>query len=164
MRTLRTLAAALATMPMAVPASAGDIERLDPAAFTEVPPTVRAGLQRLGCTIPQSFTAKRPENVIRGSFTERGAAQWAALCSVNGTSDIVIFRAGAAEPVARLAQEPDDIYVQVVAPGRSGYSRLLATGHATSGGLNPIHDAFVEKASIVWYRVGTGWRSKISAD
>ena len=149
---------------MAVPASAGDIERLDPAAFTEVPPTVRAGLQRLGCTIPQSFTAKRPENVIRGSFTERGAAEWAALCSVNGTSDIIIFKAGSAEPVARLAQEPDDVYVQVVTAGRRGYSRLLAAAPAGTDGLNPIHDAFVEKASVVWYRVGTGWRSKITAD
>ncbi|HEY1229395.1 MAG TPA: hypothetical protein VGF26_18975, partial [Ramlibacter sp.] len=131
---------------MALPAWAGDIERLDPAAFNEVPVTVRAGLQRLGCTIPQSYTARRPENVIRGSFTARGAAEWAALCSVNGTSDIVIFRAGLAEPVARLAREPDDIYVQVLAPGRRGYSRLLAAAPAGTDGLNPIHDAFVEKA------------------
>ena len=125
---------------------------------------MRAGLQRLGCTIPQSFAAKRPENVIHGSFTARGASEWAALCSVHGTSDIVIFRTGLAEPVARLAQEPDDVYVQVVAPGRRGYSRLLAAAPAASDGLNPIHDAFVEKASVVWYRVGTGWRSKITAD
>lgn len=160
----RTHVTALAAIGVALPAWADGIERFEPAAFINVPVAVRTGLQRLGCTVPQSFMAKQPENVIQGSFTARGSREWAALCSVNGASDILVFRSESPEPVARFGKQADDLYVQVIAPGRSGFSRLLAAGPASADGTNPIHDAFIEKASVVWVRVGKRWQSKASVD
>lgn len=160
----RALAAALATAGIGLSAWAETIERLEPAVFTQVPASVRSGLERLGCTVPQSFMAKRPENVIHGSFTARGAKEWAVVCSVNRTSEIVIFKSDSAEPIARIAREADDSFVQVVSPKRSGYSRLIAAGPRSAGGLNPIHDAYIGKASTVWVRVGQRWKAKPGAD
>src|SRR5262245_41659821 len=39
--------------------------RLAPRAFLDLPSGIRLELERRGCTIPQPFTAQRPENVIK---------------------------------------------------------------------------------------------------
>lgn len=160
----RSLAAALAAATLGFAAAGEPIERLQPASFAQLPASVRSGLTRLGCTIPQPFTAKRPQNVIQGSFTARAAKEWAVLCSVNGSSEILIFRSNSPEPVARLEKAEDDIFVQVVSPGQIGYSRLIVAGPRNAAGLNSIHDAFIEKASTIWVRVGRRWQSKTGAD
>jgi hypothetical protein len=108
--------------------------------------------------------AKRPENVIRGSFTARGAKEWAILCSVHGVSEIVVFRSNSAEPISRFSELEDYVVIQEVEPGRMGYSRLIATGRRSAAGLNPIHDIFLEKASTIWVRMGQRWVATPGAD
>jgi len=158
------IGAALAIATGGVSAGADPTVRLEPSAYTQVPASVRSGLQRLGCTVPQSFMAKSPENVIHGSFTARGAREWAVLCSVNGSSEILIFRSGSTAPIARIAKKADATFVQAVSPGRTGYSRLIAAGPASASGLNSIHDAYVEKASTIWVRRGGRWQAWPGAD
>lgn len=162
--TLRSLAAGVAVATVGVSAWSQPIERLEPTLFTQLPAPVRSGLTRLGCTVPQTFMARRPENVIHGSFTARATREWAVLCSVSGTSAILVFRSNSAEPIARFAEAADETFVQSVSPGRSGYSRLISAGPRSADGLNPIHDAYIEKASTVWVRVGQRWQAKAGTD
>lgn len=160
---VRTVFAVLALAAPCV-SLATELLRLDPSAFTAVPPAVRSGLKEQGCTVPQTFLAREPENVVRGSFTAPSAREWAALCSVGGVSEILVFRATSTQPVARLARFPDEVFVQAVAPGRSGYSRLLRAMPSPVRGLNGIEDAFREKASTVWVYGRGRWQEKPGAD
>ena len=119
-----------AAMPLS--AQSKPILRLQPLAFAALPAAVRAGLVRIGCSVPQSYLAKTPENATAGSFTRRGVKEWAVLCSLNGVSEILIFNIASPEPVSRLGRLPDGNFVQVVGPGRTGYSRRISTVPALS--------------------------------
>lgn len=101
-------------------------KRLAPAMFASLPPAIRRELEKRGCTIPQSFTATRPGNIISGRFTSAAKTDWAALCSVNRMSSILVFRSGSVSSVAELANFPDSIFLQVVGPNDAiGYSRAI---------------------------------------
>ena len=153
-------------------------KRLAPAIFASLPLGIRRNLETRGCTIPQAFTANRPGNVIRGRFTSAAATDWAALCSVNRVSSILVFRGGSVSSVAELATFPDSTFLQVVGPNAAiGYSRTIVA--ATAGYIrernrnNPqlprldhdgINDLFVEKGSSVWYWDGGRWLELDGAD
>jgi hypothetical protein len=145
-------------------ALAAPVPRLDPSLFTAAPIAVRSALKQLGCTVPQSFLARGPENVVRGSFTRPNAREWAVLCSVGGSSEIVVFNSTSTQPLARLAKVGDENFFQTVAPGRSGYSRRLRAVPSSVRGLNGIEDAFLEKASTVWVHERGQWQEKPGAD
>ena len=158
--------ASLALVALAAPlvAFAASVSRLEPSAFSAVPLSVRSALKQLGCTVPQSFLARGPENVVRGSFTKPKAKEWAALCSMDGTSEILVFNSKSTLPIARFAKFADETFVQVVAPGRSGYSRRLRAVPSSVRGLNGLDDAFLEKASTVWVYQRGEWRERPGAD
>src|SRR5687767_12182299 len=81
-----------------------EIVRLAPSSFGGLPKGVAKELTRRGCTIPQATTYnKKPHNVVSGSFRVRGQKDWAVLCSRNETSSILIFWAGSANAVSRIA-------------------------------------------------------------
>ncbi len=140
------------------------IIRLAPAVFAKLPSHVRSGLVRNGCLVPQSFLAKEPENAIAGSFTRKGSREWAVLCSANGVSSILIFGVRSQEPLSRIAESPDDTYIQVIGEGRTGFSRRISAVSSPTPGLTAIDDAFLEKASIVWIRRGRHWLETAGAD
>jgi hypothetical protein len=86
---------------------------------------------------------------------------------------------GFAKAVSQLAARPDADFLQVVAPGEIGFSRAIAVAspdfirehHERYGGTTPpplihagINDAFVEKASVVWYRHQGKWLQLTGAD
>ncbi len=140
--------------------------RLDPAQVDGVPAWLVTELKRRHCLVPQSFSTTRPHNVIRGRLNDGPVVDWAVLCSKDLLSTILVFRDGKVNAVAELAPKPDETYLQVVGPGRIGFSRAISIATPTDirryqqafGGprLPPlshegINDAFVEKASIVWY-------------
>jgi hypothetical protein len=140
--------------------------RLDPSQFTELPRMIRTELRRRGCLIPQPFSNGHRQNVIRGSFTQPGQVDWAILCSRRLSSAILVFRNGDSRVVAELSPRADADFLQVIEPNRIGFSRALGVAspesmrehHARYGGTEPpplthagIHDAFVGKASVVWY-------------
>ena len=81
--------------------------RLHPDAFGDVPPSVRRELVRLGCTIPQTFGSDRPHNIISGRFMSPARTDWAALCSRDRISTILVFPAGEAASAIEVAAAPD---------------------------------------------------------
>jgi hypothetical protein len=48
-------------------------------------------LNRRGCTIPQTYEAHRPENVVHASLAQAGSSDWAVLCSAQGTVSLLVF-------------------------------------------------------------------------
>ncbi len=75
------------------------IRNLPVSSFPEIPQAVANSLTARGCVIPQTYQAKRPENVIHASLERAGSSDWAALCSVHARVSLLVFLAGASEPV-----------------------------------------------------------------
>ncbi|MGB6191517.1 MAG: hypothetical protein WBF42_03550 [Terracidiphilus sp.] len=70
------------------------IHRLPVDAFPLLPEKIVAALEERGCTIPQTYEAHQPENVVHGSFSAMGADDWAVLCSVKGEVSLLVFSDG----------------------------------------------------------------------
>jgi hypothetical protein len=150
----------------------GTIKRLKPSAFTNIPDAVRAELEHRGCTVPQPYGATHPANIVSGRFTAAKQVDWAALCSRERISAILVFRGGSTTDVEELAREPDISYLQRIGEGIIGYSRSIGVAgakyiqeHHDSRSPTPlspldhegINDIFLEKASVVWYWSGGHW-------
>ena len=147
--------------------------RLPPNAFTDLPAAVVADLEKRGCTIPQIGHPVEQSNVVRGRFTRSDEADIAILCSRDRISSILVFRGGSANDVVELAPAPDRGYLQGLGGGIIGFSRELSVvdsefireHHEAYGGREPptvldhdgIDDAFVGKASTVWYWYAGEW-------
>lgn len=67
------------------------IRRLPLDSFPELPPAVRAALHQRGCMIPQTYEARRPENVVHGELRQKGSSDWAVLCSHDGATSLLFF-------------------------------------------------------------------------
>lgn len=110
--------------------SPGSIRRLTPDAFPALPIAVRRDLARRQCLVPQPWDSHAPKNVVRGSFTAAGADEWAVLCSLRDSSQILIYRIiteGTSRIVDSLLPAADRGWMQEVGNGRVGYSRVLQT-------------------------------------
>ena len=189
MSIVRTTSVLLAALVTAFPVSgqtaeqwanaAGAIRRLAPAAFSQLPATVRQALERRGCTVPQSFTDPGPHNVVRGHFARPRQTDWAVLCSHRDTSVVLVFWAGRAAGPEALNPQPDATFLQGIGGGAIGFSRVLGVASASRirryakdhGGLPPtrmdhdgLEDAFAEKASTIVYRDAGHWLELAGAD
>jgi hypothetical protein len=118
-------------------------------------------------------------NIVSGNFTSRRQVDWAALCSRERVSVILVFRGASTTDVAELARQPDRDYLQTVGGGAIGFSRGLGVASATfirehhdprSGTPLPpldhdgIDDRFIGKGSIVWYWSGGRWLQLAGSD
>lgn len=145
--------------------------RRPPSSFRGLPRRIRAELERRGCTIPQ-VPGLPVSNVIRGSFTRPGRLDWAVLCSAQRRSAILVFVAGRADSIVELSPADDRHFLQTGPGGAIEYSRRLSRASPdymrrqaqAFGGELPspvnhsgIEDAFVGKASVVWYCHGGRW-------
>ena len=164
--------------------------RLAPDAFDNLPVEIQNELTARGCTIPQTFYARYPQdskgvvqdNVIQGSFTQADQTDIAVLCSRKRASSILVFRGGAAAEVDELASEPDVHYLQGIVNGEIGFSRALGAASPeyirscyealeAHGVPEPppldhegIEDHFVGKASTIWFWEGGKWLRLAGAD
>lgn len=137
--------------------------------FPQLPGVVAKELDAMGCMIPQTYEAREPENVIRGSFERKGSTDWAALCSVRGVTTLyVFFASNLAHPIA-LRSQADSVWL-----GREwgeGYgsawgistrpSRLMPTKE--NADHDGIEDAFVERSRVVHYFKEGHWATLDSA-
>jgi hypothetical protein len=155
------------------------ISRLRPEAFPDLPPAIAAVLRARNCTVPQPSGADSPRNVIHGEFFEPGQQSWAVLCSVNGWSTVLVFRTTQDSAADSLARMEDRVFLQSLDDRSVGYSREIQTvgcefilrhdnGHPapkppriTHQGIN---DAFLEKASEIWYFDAGKWFKLPGAD
>ena len=162
------LIAGLATL---LPQGDGII-RLKPREFRQLPAAVRRDLDRRGCTIPQYPQKIAPHNVISGSFIANGSRDWAVLCSVRGSSRILVYRGGGASRVDSMARMRDSVFLQDAGNGIMQFSRKIEIAEPKSivdrakayGGPKPppldhdgINDGFAEKASTIRYYYRRKW-------
>jgi len=143
---------------------------LPPASFTEAPAAIRSDLQKRHCLIPQTYEARTPENVIHGAFREKGSSDWAALCSQNGTSTLLIYWDGSAtKPAETAAQLDTDTADPHNETNLLGYARGIDP--ATPKSINEIlankpygpfdhdgiRDAHIERSSVIHYFKNGTW-------
>jgi len=155
------------------------IVRLPPAAFPELPAGAVSEAQRRGCTVPQTPYTGKPHNVIRGEFARPAQTDWAVLCSAKGTSIILVFWNGSERNPATIAPMEDRNFLQTIKSNDPGFSRgvspvgrdFIVRHYEAYGGPKPppinhqgINDAFIEKASVVWYFYGGKWLKLTGAD
>jgi hypothetical protein len=67
------------------------IRNLPVNSFPELPPAIADALNARGCVIPQTYEARRPENVIHASLEGPGSSDWAVLCSAKGQISLLVF-------------------------------------------------------------------------
>ena len=126
-------------------------------------------------------------NVITGAFSAKGTVEWAVLCSVHDTSQILILNATNGVIVDSLNKSPDVNWVQ----GNGGNSKLfsrminvvpmsqlnIVPADTTSesvlyyGAFLPkpidhdgIDEAYLDKASTTLYFAHGRWFSVVSGD
>jgi hypothetical protein len=92
------------------------IRHLPVSSFPELPAGVQALLNRRGCTIPQTYAAHHPENVIHASLERAGSSDWAVLCSTQGTVSLLVFFSSAPTQLAVLASAPEAQRLQTYDP------------------------------------------------
>lgn len=159
--------------------AAAKIQRLPVASFQELPPAIASLLSRRGCRVPQVAQSRGRSNVISGQFFRKGEIAWAVLCSIKGSSSILVFQSEEDQQPAALASGADAGYLQGLGEDKIGYSRQIRPvganvilGHYRAyGGPKPppidhqgIDDAFLEKASVTWYFYKGKWQSLQGAD
>ena len=81
-------------------------------AYPQLPAAVKERLTHRGCLIPQTYEAHQPENVIHASLERRGSADWAVLCSVNGTVSLLVFLSNRDGEPSVLASAPETSRLQ----------------------------------------------------
>jgi hypothetical protein len=154
---------------------------LPPSAFPKLPLPVRRELDRQHCMIPQTWASRKPENVISGAFKVKGQTDWAVLCSLKGTSRLLVFWKElpsatqiAEKPNAQISQTYDEtgilrfswgIYVAtpktiLTALAEDGDNRATAQVYDHDG----ILDSFVGKASTIRYLRNGKWAELDGSD
>jgi len=119
------------------------IRRLPVSSFPELPASVVNVLNRRGCTIPQTYEARRPENVVHASLEHAGSSDWAVLCSVEGTVSLLVFFDGGVETGEQRAM--------VLASAREKERLQVHSGTAVLGfnwGIDPASPQQVRDAQI----------------
>jgi hypothetical protein len=165
--------------------AATKIQMLPMAPFKELPPAIARLLSSRGCRVPQAAEAAARSNVIprnnviSGQFFRKGEIAWAVLCSIKGSSSILVFQSEEDQQPAALATGPDAGYLQGLGEEKIGYSRQIRAVGATVilghyrayGGRKPppidhegIDDAFLGKASVTWYFYKGKWKPLQGAD
>jgi hypothetical protein len=100
------------------------IRNLPISSYPELPASIADALAARGCLIPQTYEAKRPENVIHASLERPGSSDWAVLCASNGRVSLLVFFATAspAQP-AILAATAETNRLQAHGPsGELGFN------------------------------------------
>ena len=88
------------------------IRHLPVSSYPELPAAIQVQLNRRGCLIPQTYQARRPENVVHASLERNGSSDWAVLCSVRGSVSLLVFFDGNSAPTV-LATAPETERLQV---------------------------------------------------
>lgn len=83
------------------------IRRLPASSFPDLPEAIADVLEQRGCMIPQTFQARRPENVINASFERPGSSDWAVLCSTHGNVELLVFFARTPNKPMMIASVPE---------------------------------------------------------
>lgn len=157
----------------------GQVVRLNPKAFPELPENLAAALRRRGCRIPQVPMIEGRHNVIKGEFLKPGQTDWAVLCSGGGVSSILVFWNGSEANPTEIAKAKDIDRLQSWVGDKMVFSReidsvgrkYIMEHYRAYGGVKPpaidhqgINDIFYGKASEVLYFYRGRWLHLTGAD
>lgn len=150
---------------------AGPVTYLAPGAFEDIPPRVRAQLEVRGCRIPQAWGNAAPHNVVSGRFASPDQIDWAALCSVDGASRVVILWGGPASCPNVFSASPDAGFTSP--EGTGFFSRGITAVPASRvqdprywsqpedgsppSGHDALSDAYYEVEATAYYCHGGRW-------
>lgn len=160
--------------------SRAKVVRLPVDAFPGAPEPVRRTLREKGCLVPQTYLPGPPHNLISGRFLRADELHWAALCSRNEATGLLLLAADGTvvdevEPFRSDADHLNGIDIEATqgfnwaidAVGRD----YILEHHARYGGPEPppidhdgINSAVVERASTVLYWHGGEWLELTGAD
>jgi hypothetical protein len=159
------------------------IRHLPVSSFPELPPGIVDLLNQRGCTIPQTYEAHRPENVVHASLAQAGSSDWAVLCSAQGMVSLLVFFDGAnsqaeAKPTL-LASSPETQRLQTHDPsGVLGFNWGIDPAspqqvHEAQSGLkhrpaqvdhDALADSIVEHRTIYHFYAKSTWFLLETAD
>jgi hypothetical protein len=146
------------------------IRLLPVASFPDLPGSVATQLRSRRCMIPQTFEAQAPENVIHGALRSAGSSDWAALCSVEGSTTLYVFLAGQFDAPLALRSQPDTAWLGAE-PGSSLFGSAWGIGLRGAANLRAsrqlhgaanfdhdgIEDAHLERSATVRYYQDGRW-------
>jgi hypothetical protein len=161
------------------------VHLLSPDSFPDLPKPVRDSLLSRRCQIPVPGAYRG--NAITGAFTAKGAVEWAVLCSVHDTSQILILNARNGVAVDSLNRSADSGWIQGNGNNTWLFSRLIGVVSASTLNIVPadttsedvvyygaflpkpidhdgIDEAFLDKASTTFYFAHGKWISVGSSD
>lgn len=129
--------------------------RLTPATFADAPPSIRQALADEACRIPQAWGHEGPHNIIQGAFATAEQTDWAALCSRNGASEVLLFWGGPIRCPPLPGPRQDSDYLRETAGDGQLFARALAsvpagllaqywTSPDARSGTTPTHDAIAD--------------------
>jgi len=159
------------------------IRNLPISSFPDLPASIVGLLNQRGCTIPQTYEAHRPENVVHASLAQAGSSDWAVLCSAQGTVSLLVFFDGdtghaEAKPMV-LASSPETQRLQAHDPsGILGFNWGIDPAtpqqvHEAQSGLkhrpaqvdhDALADSTVEHRTIYHFYAKSNWFLLDSAD
>lgn len=155
------------------------IHRLPVSSFPQLPEAISAHLERLGCMIPQTYEAHRPENVIHGSLERAGSKDWAVLCAADGTVKLMVFFAASPASPTVLVSEPETSRLETHDPsGVLGFGWGIDPAsprqvHEAQSGMehrpalldhDALADIFVEKGTVYHYFTKGRWTTVDTTD
>lgn len=83
------------------------IRHLPVSSYPELPAVIASELIEMGCVIPQTYQARRPENVVHASLERAGSSDWAVLCSSAGNVSLLVFFGSEPLRHVQLASAPE---------------------------------------------------------
>ena len=146
---------------------------------------MRDSLVNRGCQIPTPGAYRA--NVIAGAFTAKGAVEWAVVCSVHDTSQILILNDRTGVAVDSLNKSADSGWIQGNGNSTWLFSRMIGVVPSSTLSIVPadttnedivyygavfpkpidhdgINEAFLDKASETYYSAQGRWFSVGSSD
>lgn len=131
--------------------------------FPQLPSVVTGALREKHCMVPQTYEAHAPENVIRGAFEKKDSKDWAALCSVNGTTTLYVFFASQPGVPVEIRHQQNSEWLGSEQAGVYGSAWGIAVRHAEQIKKavldhDGIEDSFVEKSSSIHYFQSGDWK------
>jgi hypothetical protein len=159
------------------------IHHLPVSSFPDLPAGIVDLLNRRGCTIPQTYEAHRPENVVHASLAQAGSSDWAVLCSAQGMVSLLVFFNGnsgqaEAKPMV-LASSPETQRLQAHDPsGVLGFNWGIDPAtpqqvHEAQSGMkhrpaqvdhDALADSTIEHSTIYHFYAESNWSLLDTAD
>lgn len=147
------------------------IRHLPVSSFPGLPAQLQDLLVHRGCLIPQTYEARRPENVVHASLERAGSSDWAVLCSAQGTVSLLVYFSSNPTSVTVLASFPETERLQFHGSGILGFNWGIDPAspkqiHQAQSGLehrpqlvdhDALADTVVDRRTIYRFYTKSAW-------